>query len=210
MSLLGTNVPTFNAPAVVNGKEIVENFSLEHFIGEKYIVLFFYPADFTFICPTEILKFQEYLPEFEKRKTAVVGCSTDSQYSHLRWLKMTKEEGGIQGVTFPLISDQTLTISTNFGVLSGAFNYNERGESFFDGLPVAFRATFIIDRQGIIRYETINDLNIGRSVEEILRTLYAIQHYEKTGELCPADWKKDNKAIKPNFEDFTKFLKEQK
>lgn len=210
MSLLGTNVPNFSAPAVVNGKEIVENFSLEHFIGEKYIVLFFYPADFTFICPTELLKFQEHLAEFEKRKTVVVGCSTDSQYSHLRWLKMTKEEGGIQGVTFPIISDQTLTISTNFGVLSGAFGYNERGEGYFEGLPVAFRATFIIDRQGIIRSETINDLNIGRSVEEILRTLDAIQHFEKTGELCPADWKKGKKAIKPNFEDFTRFLKEEK
>jgi peroxiredoxin (alkyl hydroperoxide reductase subunit C) len=206
MSLVGKKAPIFNAPAVINGKEIVDNFSLEQYIGEKYIIFFFYPADFTFVCPTEILSFQEHLADFQKRDAVVIGCSVDSQFSHWKWLQTAKKDGGIEGVTFPIVADQTLTISENYGVLAGQFGYTEEGEAVFDGAPVALRGTFIIDKQGIVRHETINDLGLGRSVKETLRTLDGLIHLEKYGEVCPADWEEGKEAMKPTFEGVAEYL----
>lgn len=210
MSLVGSLSPKFTAPAVINGKDLVESFSLEQFLGEKYVVFFFYPADFTFVCPTEILRFQELLAEFQKRNAVVIGCSTDSQYSHWKWLQTPKNEGGIQGVKFPLVADQTLTISSNYEVLAGTFGYDEQGASVFEGSPVAYRGTFIIDKEGVVRSEIVNDLGLGRSVDETLRTLDALIHYEKHGEVCPAEWHEGDVALKPTFEDIAKYLSEKK
>ena len=206
MSLVGKKINDFVAPAVINGKDIVDNFSLEQYIGEKNIVFFFYPADFTFICPTEILSFQEKLSEFEKRNTVVVGCSVDSHFSHWKWLQTEKNDGGIKGVTYPLVADQTLTIAENFGVLAGQFGYTEEGTAIFQGSPVALRGTFIINKQGIIKHETINDLGIGRSVSETLRVLDALLYFEKHGDVCPADWVEGKDALTPTFDGIADYL----
>lgn len=206
MSLVGKRTPVFNAPSIINGKDIVENFSLEQYIGEKYIVFFFYPADFTFICPTELLSFQDHLKDFEDRDAVVVGCSVDSHFSHWKWLQTEKNDGGIKGVTYPLVADQSLTISENYGILAGQHGYTEEGTAVFQGSPVAYRATFIIDKEGIIRHETINDTGIGRSVNETIRTLDAIIYLEKHGEVCPADWQEGDDTMKATFNGVADYL----
>jgi peroxiredoxin (alkyl hydroperoxide reductase subunit C) len=119
MSLVGKKAPLFKAPAVINGDEIVEDFSLEQYLGKKEVIFFFYPKDFTFVCPTEILAFQEKLAEFEKRNVAIVGASTDTEETHLAWLNTPKDQGGIQGVTYPIVADVSKTIATNYGILGG-------------------------------------------------------------------------------------------
>ena len=126
-SLIGKQAPKFSAAAVVNGHEIVDNFSLEQYKGNKYVVFFFYPMDFTFVCPTELHAFQEKLAEFEKRNVAVVGCSVDSQHSHFAWLNTPKNQGGIQGVTYPIVADLSKSISESFGVLAGSYAPDENG-----------------------------------------------------------------------------------
>ena len=128
-TLVGKKAPSFKATAVVNGNDIVNDFSLDQFVGEKFVLFFFYPLDFTFVCPTEILAFQAKLAEFEKRNVAVVGCSVDSEFSHWAWLNTEKNNGGIKGVKFPLVSDLSKTISENYGVLAGEYEVNEEGQS---------------------------------------------------------------------------------
>lgn len=206
MSLVGKKAPNFVAPAVLNGKDLVDNFSLEQFIGEKNVILFFYPADFTFICPTEILAFQDKLAEFEKRDTVVVGCSVDSHFSHWKWLQTEKNDGGIKGVTYPLVADQSLTIADNFGVLGGQLGYTEEGVAVFQGNPVAFRGTFLIDKQGVIKHETVNELGIGRSITETLRVLDALIHFEEHGDVCPADWEEGKDTLTPTFDGIADYL----
>lgn len=168
MSLVGKIVKNFSAPAVINGKTIIEDFSLEQFLGERNILFFFYPSDFNNLCQQTLLDFQKNIHEFEKRKFIVVGCSTDSHYSHIEWLNREPEHGGIKGVTFPLVSDQNLTISTNFGVLAGFFGYDEHGESFFEGLPNALNAAFLIDKKGTIKATLILDLNYKLNVSTLI------------------------------------------
>ncbi len=195
MSLVGKKAPSFKAGAVINSEEIVENFSLEQYIGKKEVMFFFYPKDFTFVCPTEILAYQEKLGEFEKRGVAVVGCSTDTEETHLAWLMTGKDQGGIEGVTYPLVADASKTIASNFGVLAGDWDYNEEGQMVFLGAPVAFRGTFFIDREGIVRHETINDLPLGRNIDEMIRVVDAWQHVQKYGEVCPANWSEGQDAM---------------
>ncbi len=206
MSLVGKKAPLFNAPAVVDGEEIVENFSLEQYIGNKDVIFFFYPKDFTFVCPTEILAFQEKLEAFEKRGVAVIGASCDTEESHLAWLSTSKEEGGIQGVTYPIVADPVKTIAHNFGVLAGDWNYNEEGELTYEGLPVAYRATFLIDKEGTIRHETVNDLPLGRNIDEMLRLIDALRHVEKFGEVCPANWEEGKEAMSATREGVASYL----
>ncbi|MEY5048433.1 MAG: hypothetical protein RLZZ175_1792 [Bacteroidota bacterium] len=194
MSLVGKKAPLFEAAAVVNG-EIVENFTLEQFLGKKDIVLFFYPLDFTFVCPTEIISFQDKLAEFEKRNTQVIGVSIDSQYTHLAWVNTPRNNGGIAGVTYPLVADTGKTIASNYGVLAGDYTYNEEGELVFDGAPIAYRGTFLIDKQGVIRHYVINDFPLGRNIDETLRMVDALQFHEEHGEVCPANWETGKEAI---------------
>jgi len=205
-SLIGKKAPAFSADAVVNGGEFVENFSLEQYVGEKEVIFFFYPLDFTFVCPTELLAFQTKLGEFEKRGVAVVGCSVDSKFSHWAWLNTEKNDGGIKGVKYPLVSDLSKTIAENFGVLAGEYDFNEAGESVFVGAPVAYRGTFLIDKKGVIRHSVINDLPLGRSIDESLRMVDALQYFEKHGEVCPANWKEGEDAMTASTDGVAEYL----
>jgi len=195
-SLIGKQAPKFSAAAVVKGNEIVADFSLEQYKGKKAVVFFFYPMDFTFVCPTELHAFQEKLAEFEKRNVAVVGCSVDSEYSHLAWLQTPKNEGGIHGVTYPVVADFSKSISESFGVLAGSYAPDENGNWVCIGAPVAYRGLFLIDKEGVVRHSVINDLPLGRSVDEALRMVDALQHFEEFGEVCPANWTKGKDALK--------------
>ncbi|MFO8087454.1 MAG: peroxiredoxin [Bacteroidales bacterium] len=205
--LVGKKAPAFNAPAVNNGSEIVENFSLEQYLGKKYVVFFFYPKDFTFVCPTEILAFQKKMEEFKKRDTAVVACSTDSEFSHWKWLNTEKNDGGIKGVTFPIVADLSKTISQNYDVLAGDYDYDEEtGNITFSGEPVAYRGLFLIDKKGIVRHQVVNDMPLGRSVEETLRMVDALQFCEKHGEVCPADWHEGDETMQESQESVASYL----
>lgn len=206
MSLVGKKAPVFKAGAVINGEEIVDNFSLEQYIGDKMVVFFFYPKDFTFVCPTEIHAFQEKLAEFEKRGVAVVGASTDTEESHLAWLNVPKEHGGIMGVNYPLVADPSRTIAHNYGVLAGEWNYDEEGSLTFEGIPVAFRGSFLIDKEGKVRHETINDLPLGRNIDEMIRLVDALIHVEKHGEVCPANWEEGKEAMQATRDGVADYL----
>lgn len=206
MSLVGKKAPEFSAAAVINGIEIVENFSLSQYLGKKEVVFFFYPKDFTFVCPTELLAFQAKLAEFEKRGVAVVGCSTDTEETHLAWLTTPKNKGGIEGVKYPIVADTAKTIATNFGVLGGDYTYNDAGELIFEGAPIAYRGTFLIDKEGIVRHEVVNFFPIGRSIDEELRTVDAWQYSEKYGEVCPANWQQGEEAMKATKEGVADYL----
>jgi len=204
--LVGKKAPLFEADAVVNGGEFVEKYSLEQFIGKKYVVFFFYPLDFTFVCPTEILAFQDRLADFEQRNVAVVGCSVDSKYSHWAWLNIPQKDGGIKGVTFPLVSDLSKTVSENYDVLAGEYEYTEEGEMEFIGEAKAYRGLFLIDKQGIVRHQLVNDFPLGRSIDEALRMVDALQFFEENGEVCPANWHKGEAALKETAEDVANYL----
>jgi peroxiredoxin 2/4 len=204
--LVGKKAPSFSSTAVVNGGEIVNDFSLEQYLEKQYVVFFFYPADFTFVCPTELLAFQDKLMEFKSRKVAVVGCSVDSEYSHWKWLQTEPKDGGIKGVKYPIVSDLSKTISENYDVLAGNYDYSEDGEIVFKGDPKAYRGLFLIDKNGIVRHQTVNDMPLGRSVSETLRMVDALQFFEENGEVCPADWHKGDKALKETQESIAEFL----
>lgn len=203
--LTGKKAPLFSEEAVVNGNEFVENFSLEQYIGKKNVVFFFYPLDFTFVCPTELVAFQEKLAEFEKRDTVVVACSTDSKYSHWAWLNTERNKGGIKGVTYPIVADYSKMIAINYGVLAGNYNMAD-GKLSFEGNPVAFRGLFLIDKHGVVRHQVINDLPLGRSVDEALRMVDALNFHEENGEVCPANWHKGSEGLKTTAEDIAKYL----
>ncbi len=205
-TLVGKKAPAFKTDAVVNGSEFVDDFSLTQFIGKKHVVFFFYPLDFTFVCPTEILAFQDKLDEFEKRNTAVVGCSIDSKFSHWAWLQTEKNKGGIKGVTFPLVADLSKTIAENYGVLAGDYDYDEEGEAVFMGAPVAYRGLFLIDKTGVVRHQLVNDLPLGRNVDEALRMVDALQFFEENGEVCPANWQKGKDGMKATSDGVADYL----
>ncbi len=192
MSLVTKPAPDFTAKAVMPDNSFKE-IKLSDYKG-KYVILFFYPLDFTFVCPTEILAFNKHLEEFKKRDCEVIAVSVDSEYSHWAWKNTPVEKGGIGNIQYPIVSDITKNISRDYGVL-----FND---------AVALRGLFLIDKEGIVRHEVINDLPIGRSVSEALRVLEALQHYEKYGEVCPADWHEGEEAFKPDFDDLGKYLAE--
>ena len=205
--LVGKKAPLFEADAVINGGEFVEKFSLEQFIGKKHVVFFFYPLDFTFVCPTEILAFQKKHAEFDKRDVAIVGCSIDSKFSHWAWLNTELKNGGIKGVKFPLVSDLDKTISENFDVLAGEYDYDEEDDlSTFEGAAVAYRGLFLIDKQGVVRHQVVNDLPLGRSVDEALRMVDALQYFEEHGEVCPADWHPGDDAMEATADGVANYL----
>lgn len=204
--LVGKKAPLFSAEAVVNGGDFEDNFSLEQYIGKKNVVLFFYPLDFTFVCPTELHAFQAKLAEFEAKDTAVVGCSIDSKFSHWAWLNTPKNEGGIEGVTYPLVSDLAKTIAENYDVLAGEYDIDEEGNSAFQGAPVAYRGLFLIDKEGTVRHQVVNDLPLGRSIDEALRMVDALNYFEANGEVCPANWSEGEDAMKADAEGVASYL----
>jgi peroxiredoxin (alkyl hydroperoxide reductase subunit C) len=204
--LVGKKAPSFKAAAVVNGGEVINDFSLDQYIGKKYVILYFYPADFTFVCPTEIIAFQDKLSEFEKRNTAVVGVSVDSEFSHWKWLQTEKKDGGIKGVKYPLVADLSKTISENYDVLAGSYEYDDDGNVSFLGTPQAYRGLFLIDKQGLVRHQVVNDMPLGRSIDEAIRIVDALQFFEENGEVCPANWHKGDKAMKATQEGVASYL----
>lgn len=206
MTLVGKKAPLFKAGAVIKGGEIVENFSLEQYLGKKHVVFFFYPKDFTFVCPTELHAFQEKLKEFESRNCAVVACSTDTEESHWGWLQMEKKAGGIKGVTYPIVADTTKTIALNYGTLFGEYDIDDNGEMIATGPMIAFRGLFLIDKNGVVRHQLINDLPLGRNVDEALRMVDALQFFEENGEVCPANWTKGEIGMKADFKGVAEYL----
>eukprot|EP00088_Acartia_fossae_P005237 TRINITY_DN12297_c0_g1_i1.p1 TRINITY_DN12297_c0_g1~~TRINITY_DN12297_c0_g1_i1.p1 ORF type:complete len:230 (+),score=33.84 TRINITY_DN12297_c0_g1_i1:46-735(+) len=174
--------PNFTAQAVVNGQ--FKEVSLSDYKG-KYVVVYFYPLDFTFVCPTEIIAFSDRIKEFADINCEVLGVSTDSHFSHLAWINQSRKQGGLGGLNYPLVSDFNKTISKDYGVL-----IEEAG--------IALRGLFIIDPQGVLRQMSINDLPVGRSVDETLRLIKAFQFVEQHGEVCPANWTPDSPTIKPD------------
>lgn len=203
--LVGKPAPLFRAKAV-KGNTIIDDFSLEDYLGKKYVVFFFYPKDFTFVCPTELHRFQEEIAEFEKRDVAVVGCSTDSEFSHWTWLQTPKKQGGISGVEYPLVSDINKTISEDYDVLAGEYVEDRYGELVVEGELVAYRGLFLIDKEGIVRHQVVNDMPLGRSIGECLRLIDALQHFEEHGEVCPMDWKKGDDAMQATHEGVSDYL----
>jgi len=183
--------PDFTATAVMPDGSFNEKFSLSDYKG-KYVLLFFYPLDFTFVCPSEILAFDKRLEEFKQRNCEVIGVSVDSHYTHWAWRNTPVEKGGIGNIRYPLVSDLTKQISRDYGVL-----LNE---------AVALRGLFIMDRDLIVRHILVNDLPIGRSVDEALRVLDAIQYHEEHGEVCPANWRKGEEAMKPDAKGVAEYL----
>ncbi|XVE61413.1 hypothetical protein DITRI_Ditri06bG0037800 [Diplodiscus trichospermus] len=184
LPLVGNPAPDFEAEAVFDQEFI--KVKLSEYIGKKYVILFFYPLDFTFVCPTEITAFSDRYGEFEKLNTEILGVSIDSVFSHLAWVQTDRKSGGLGDLKYPLISDVTKTISKSYGVL-----IPDQG--------IALRGLFIIDKEGIIQHSTINNLAIGRSVDETLRTLQALQYVqENPDEVCPAGWKPGEKTMKPD------------
>ncbi|MCS6981342.1 MAG: peroxiredoxin [Flavobacteriales bacterium] len=206
MALVGKKAPSFKAMAVVNGGEIVENFSLDQYLGQKYVIFFFYPKDFTFVCPTELWAFQEHLAEFEARNVAVVACSTDTEQSHWGWLQVPKEQGGIKGITYPIVADTNKTISYNYGVLNGEFYYDENDQLVATSELVAYRGLFLIDKNGIVQHELINNMPLGRNVKEALRMVDALQFFEQKGEVCPANWEKGKEGMKASHQGVAEYL----
>lgn len=204
--LIGKKAPSFSAQAIINGSEFVQNYSLDQFIGKQPVLFFFYPKDFTFVCPTELFAFQNKLSEFEEKGCAVVACSTDTEQSHWGWLQMPKSEGGIKGITYPLIADTSKTIASNFGVLSGEYELDENDNMIANGPMIAFRGLFLIDKEGIIQHQVINNFPLGRSVDEALRMVDALQHFENNGEVCPANWNKGEEAMKESHEGVAEYL----
>jgi peroxiredoxin (alkyl hydroperoxide reductase subunit C) len=206
MSLVGKKAPAFKAQAVVNGGDIVADFSLEQYLGKKHVLFFFYPKDFTFVCPTELHAFQEKIAEFESRNVAVVACSTDTEQSHWGWLQVPKANGGIKGVTYPIVADTTKTISMNYDVLFGEYELDANDQLVANGPMIAFRGLYLIDKGGIVRHQLINDLSLGRNVDEAIRMVDALQFNEENGEVCPANWSKGKDAMKATQEGVSKYL----
>jgi len=181
MSVLVTKpAPDFTAKAVMADNSINESFSLSSLKG-KYVVLFFYPLDFTFVCPSEIIAFDHRLSEFQARGVEVLGCSVDSHFSHLAWKNTEVKNGGIGQVKYPLISDLSKDISRDYDVLFGE--------------EIALRGSFLIDQQGVVRHQVVNDLPLGRNIDEMLRMIDALQFTEEHGEVCPAGWAKGKKGM---------------
>jgi peroxiredoxin (alkyl hydroperoxide reductase subunit C) len=189
LSLIGQEAPNFKTMAVVENQ--FKEISLRDYRG-NYVVLFFYPLDFTFVCPTELHAFQSHYQEFKNLGAEVLACSVDSHFTHKAWLDTPVEKGGIKGVTYPLLADLGGNIARDFGVLSEG--------------NVAYRGLFLIDKHGLVRHLLINDLPLGRSVAEALRMVEALQHVENYGEVCPADWSKSKPAINATSESVSDYL----
>lgn len=204
--LVGKKAPSFVAQAVVNGEEIVEGFSLDQYLGKKYVVFFFYPKDFTFVCPTELWAFQEKLAEFEKRDVAVVACSTDTEQSHWGWLQLAKDKGGIAGITYPIVADTSKSISANFDVLNGEFYIDDNGLMQATSELIAYRGLFLIDKEGVVQHQLVNNLPLGRNVDEALRVVDALQFTETKGEVCPANWSAGKEGLKDTHEGVASYL----
>lgn len=191
MTLVGQPAPDFTAKAVI-GEDIVDYTLSNNWNEGKFTLLFFYPKDFTFVCPTELIAFDKALEAFEERNVAVVACSTDQEFSHHAWNRMARNEGGLGGVRYPIVADTTKTIASEYEVLAPS--------------GVAFRGLFLIDAAGKVRHQLVNDMPLGRSVNEALRMVDALHFHEQHGEVCPADWQQGEATIKANPTDAKQYF----
>lgn len=203
--LVGRPAPDFKAAAVVNGGDIKTGLTLSEFRGQ-YVILFFYPKDFTFVCPTELHAFQERLDDFTARGVQLIAVSTDTEQSHWGWLQLPKDKGGIQGITYPLVADTNKSISFNYDVMAGDWRFTDEGQMETMGELIAYRGLFLIDKDGIVRHELVNDLPLGRSVDETLRIVDALQFFEENGEVCPANWCKGKEGMKGSHKGVADYL----
>ncbi len=190
--LVGKTAPDFTAPAVMPNGIIEENFKLAGLKG-KYVVLFFWPLDFTFVCPTEIIAHHKRIDQFSERQVEVVGVSIDSQFTHFAWRNTPVSEGGIGPVQFPMVADVKHEITRAYGI-----EHPEAG--------VALRASFLLDRNGVVQHQVVNNLPLGRNVDEMMRMVDALQYFEENGEVCPAGWQKGDTGMKPTSEGVSRYL----
>ena len=189
-SLVTKEAPDFTAKAVL-GNNVIEELTLSSLRG-KYVVLFFYPLDFTFVCPSEIIAFDKALDRFKEKNAELIGVSVDSEFTHFAWKNTAVEDGGIGQIRYPLVADLSKSISRDYGVLVDD--------------SVALRGLFLIDKEGVVRHALVNDLALGRNVDEALRILDALQFTEEHGEVCPANWKEGEDAMKPTAEGVASYL----
>ncbi len=188
--LVTKEAPDFTAQAVM-GNNSFQELKLSSYRG-KYVVLFFYPLDFTFVCPSEIIAFEKAYDQFTERNCEVIGCSVDSHFTHLAWKNTPRDKGGLGEIRFPIVADLNKNIARSYEVL-----HND---------SVALRGLFLLDKEGVVRHAVINDLPLGRSVDEAVRMVDALQHFEKNGEVCPANWKQGEEAMKPTAEGVASYL----
>ena len=193
--LVGKEAPDFTANAVMPDNKIEAKFNLKEHIKGKYGILFFWPLDFTFVCPSEIIAFDNRVDEFKKRGAEVIGVSVDSHYTHYAWKNTPVEKGGIGNVRFPLVADLTKSIARSYDVL-----LND---------AIAFRGSFMIDKNGVVRHQVVNDLPLGRNVDEAIRMLDALIFHDTHGDVCPANWKKGEEGMKPTAEGVADYLKKK-
>ena len=193
--LVAKPAPDFTATAVMPDNSYKDDFKLSEYRG-KYVVLFFWPLDFTFVCPSEVLAFDKALPKFKAKNTEIIGVSVDSQYTHYAWRSIPAEQGGIGSVQFPLVADLTKQISRDYGVL-------------FDD-AVALRGLFLLDKSGVVRHALVNDLPLGRNVNEALRMVDALQFHEEHGDVCPANWQEGDEGMTPTAAGVASYLAKHK
>lgn len=201
MALVGKQFPDLNVDAMNDmGDTFKVNVLEEAKNNNKKVVLFWYPKDFTFVCPTELHAFQAALAEFEKRNTIVIGASCDTPEVHFAWLNTTKDNGGIEGVTYPILADSNRNLASTLGILDITNEqYNdETGVVTVDGDNVTYRATYIIDENGVVQHESINNMPLGRNVNEYIRLVDALTHVQEKGEVCPANWEEGKDAMSAN------------
>lgn len=190
--LVGKKAPDFTAAAVMPNNEINEKFNLHSYLNGKIGVLFFYPLDFTFVCPSEIISFDNHLKEFKDRGVEVIGVSVDSKFTHLAWKNTQVNKGGIGQIQYPLVADLTKSIARDYDVLMGD--------------AVALRGTFLIDQDGVVRHQVVNDLPLGRSIEEALRMVDSLKFFQENGEVCPAGWSKGKQGMKADAKGVADYL----
>ncbi len=207
MSLVGKPFPNVSVEAMSEmGDNLRINVFEEAIKNQQKVLLFWYPKDFTFVCPTELHAFQEALPEFEKRNTKVIGASCDTSEVHFAWLQTSKDNGGIEGVTYPILADTHRQLANALGIVDQDLDFDEEGNELLSGSNVTYRATYLIDETGKIFHEAVNDMPLGRNVHDFIRLIDAYTHVQKHGEVCPANWEEGKEAMKADRNSTAEYL----
>ena len=207
MSLVGNQFPNITVDAMSEmGDNLRINILEEAINNKKKVLLFWYPKDFTFVCPTELHAFQEALKEFEERNTIVIGASCDTNEVHFAWLNTPKDNGGIEGVKYPILADTNRQLANALGIVEQFFDYDEEGNEIISGSNCTYRATYLVDETGRIFHESVNDMPLGRTVNEYLRLIDAYTHIQTHGEVCPANWEKGKEAMSADRNSTAEYL----
>ncbi|EKB55399.1 peroxiredoxin [Bergeyella zoohelcum] len=207
MSIVGKKFPNITVDAICSmGDNLRVNVLEEAVANNKKVLLFWYPKDFTFVCPTELHAFQEALAEFEKRNTVVIGASCDTNEVHFAWLNTPKDQGGIEGVSYRLLADTHRQLANALGIVDQDFDYDEEGNEHFLGSNVTYRATYLIDETGKVFHEAVNDMPLGRNVKDFLRLIDAYAHIQTHGEVCPANWEEGKDAMSADRKSTAEYL----